>query len=124
MTIGSAKPLAQTCQCRGKEIVSGIPKTLELTREEIEGALEELAQEFADLVKDLGSQAPPEIATVLIREGLHLTGGGSLMAGLSERLTRETGLTVHAPDDPLLSVVLGLGEVLENMQKYKTVFAN
>ena len=124
MTIGSSKPLEQSFQCRGKEIISGIPKVLEVTREDLGLAMEDVIREFVALAKLLISQAPPEFAADLSRGGLHLTGGGSLLAGLSQRLTEETGLRVHAPDDPLLSVVLGLGQVLENMQKYKTVFAN
>jgi len=126
MTIGSSKPLSgeQTVQCRGKEVLSGIPKQLNLTREDLRGALDGLSQEFVDLVKLLVSQAPPEFSADLTREGLHLTGGGSLLAGLDQRLALETGLKVHVPDEPLLSVVLGLGEVMENMQKYKSVFAN
>ena len=126
MTIGSSKPLSgeHTVQCRGKEVLSGIPKQMNLTREDLRGALDGLIQEFVDLVKLLVSQAPPEFSADLSREGLHLTGGGSLLAGLDQRLALETGLKVHVPDDPLLSVVLGLGEVMENMQKYKSVFAN
>ena len=126
MTIGSSKPLSEesSFQCRGKEVINGIPKMVELTREDISGALEGVIREFIDLVKLLVGQAPPEFAADLTREGLHLTGGGSLLAGFSQRLALETGLAVHAPDDPLLSVVLGLGEILENMQKYKTVFSN
>jgi len=126
MTVGSAKPISgePSFQCRGKEIITGIPKVVEFTREDIGAALKEITREFIDLVKLLIGQAPPELAADLTREGLHLTGGGSLLAGLSLRLAEETGLKVHVPDDPLLSVVRGLGEVLENMQKYKSVFAN
>ncbi|MDR2935063.1 MAG: rod shape-determining protein [Candidatus Adiutrix sp.] len=126
MTIGSAKPLSeeQAVQCRGKEVATGIPKALKLTRGDLSGALDEISLAFVELVRLLISQAPPEFAADLNRDGLHLTGGGSLMAGLDQLLTLETGLKVHVPDDPLLSVVLGLGEVLENMQKYKSVFSN
>jgi rod shape-determining protein MreB len=126
MTIGSAKPLSgePSFQCRGKEIITGIPQVVNLTREDISPAFEGLTLEFIDLVKLLISQAPPELAADLTREGFYLTGGGSLLTGLNHRLAEETGLTVHAPDDPLLSVVLGLGEILENMQKYRSVFAN
>jgi rod shape-determining protein MreB len=126
MTIGSAKPLSdeQSVKCRGKEVYTGIPKMVELTREDLSGAQDEIMLEFVDLVKLLMAQAPPEFAADLTRDGLHLTGGGSLLAGLNHRLAEETGLKVQIPEDPLLSVVLGLGEVMENMQKYKSVFAN
>jgi rod shape-determining protein MreB len=126
MTIGSSKPLSDEyiVQCRGKEVATGIPKVLKLTRGDLSGATDDISQAFVELVKLLVSQAPPEFSADLTRDGLHLTGGGSLMAGLDQRLALETGLAVHVPDDPLLSVALGLGEVLENMQKYKSVFSN
>ena len=127
MTIGSSRPLSgepDVVQCRGKELLTGIPKKMNLSRDDLRGALDGLIQEFVDLVKLLVTQAPPEFAADLSREGLHLTGGGSLLAGLDRRLALETGLTVHVPEEPLLSVVLGLGEVMENMQKYKSVSAN
>jgi rod shape-determining protein MreB len=126
MTLGSDKPMSgeKNFQCRGKEMLTGIPKVMKLTCEDVNEAVKGILREFIDLVKLLISQAPPELAADLTREGLHLTGGGSLLAGLKQRLAGETGLTVHVPDDPLMSVVLGLGEILENTHKYKTVFAN
>jgi rod shape-determining protein MreB len=124
MTIGSSKPLEESFECRGKNLVSGIPTVVELTREELGRAMDGIISEFVGLAKLLISQAPPEFAADLTRGGLHLTGGGSLLAGLSRRLAEETGLEIRAPEDPLLSVVLGLGHILENMQKFKTVFAN
>lgn len=126
MTIGSAMPLSEekTFSCRGKEVPTGIPKVVDLTSEDLRDALEDVIREFIGLVKALVGQAPPEAAADLARDGLRLTGGGSLLAGLRQRLAQETGLPVHSPDDPLLSVVLGLGEILENLPRYKAIFAN
>jgi rod shape-determining protein MreB len=135
MTLGSAKPLPPAGGdfpdeprerpafiCRGKEMTTGLPKEVKLTPEDAGEALEGVIGEYIGLVRLLLSQAPPELVDDLSREGLHLTGGGSLLAGLNRRLAADTGLTVHVPDDPLLSVVLGLAEILENPQGYGTVF--
>jgi rod shape-determining protein MreB len=126
MTLGSARPLTEekTFQCRGKEVLTGIPKVVDLTGEDLREALADITREFIDLVKLLLSQAPPEFAADLTRDGLHLTGGGSLLAGLSHHLAQETGLKVHSPEEPLLSVVLGLGDILENLSQFKAIFAN
>ena len=126
MTIGSALPLSEEepFPCRGKETLTGIPREMRLTREDLVEALAGVAGEFADLVKLLLSQVPPDIAADLGQSGLNLTGGGSLLAGLDQRLTLETGLEVHYPKDPLLSVILGLGEILENFHHYKPIFIN
>ncbi len=126
MTIGSAIPLEETqsFQCRGKEVHTGIPKMVNLTSEDIREALVDITAEFVNLIKLLLSQTPPELAIDLSRDGLNLTGGGSLLKGLDKRLSQEIGLPVHVPENPLLSVALGLGEVLENMSYFKSVFVN
>jgi len=126
MTIGSAMPLEEThnFNCRGKDLDRGVPKMATLTDEDIREALADINEEFINMVKRLISRASPEMSADLNRDGLHLTGGGSLLKGLGKRLAHETGLKVNLPQDPLVSVVLGLGAVLENMNYYKSVFAN
>ena len=126
MTLGSAMPLEElvTFRCRGKEIHRGIPKVVELTNEDIRDALTDINDEFINMVKRLITQTPPELSADLLRDGLHLTGGGSMLKGLDKRLALDTGLKVNVPEDPLISVVLGLGEVLENMNQYRPVFVN
>ncbi len=126
MTIGSAMPLEEThtFNCRGKDLHKGVPKMVELTNEDIREALAEINEEFINMVQRLITQAPPETSVDLARDGLHLTGGGSLLKGLDKRLAQETGLKVNVPENPLVSVVLGLGAVLENMSYYRSVFAN
>ena len=126
MTIGSAMPLEEvhTFSCRGKELITGAPKVVELTNLDLRDALTEIIDEFINMVKRLLTQAPPAIASDLGRDGIHLTGGGSLLKGLDKRLTQETGLEVHVPAEPLLSVALGLGAVMEDMNYYRNVFVN
>ncbi len=126
MTIGSAMPLeeAYVFDCRGKELRSGIPMNIEISDEDIREALEELTSEFIGMVKLLLSRCPPEMVPDLVREGLYLTGGGALLKGLDKRLAKETNLAVHMPENPLLTMVSGLGAILEDMRYYKDVFAN
>jgi rod shape-determining protein MreB len=126
MTIGSAMPLEEifTFNCRGKELDRGIPKMVELNSDEVREALAEINDEFVSMVKRLVTQAPPEQSADLVRHGLYITGGGSLLKGLAARLELETGLKVNTPENPLVSLALGLGAVMENMNYYKNVFAN
>ena len=126
MTIGSAMPLTETrtFSCRGKDLSRGVPKVVELTDDDIREALAEINSEFIDMVNRLVSLTPPEMAAALTRDGLYLTGGGGLLRGLDQRLAQETGLKVTVPEEPLKSVALGLGAVLENMGYYRSVFVN
>jgi len=126
MTIGSAMPLEEShsFNCRGKDLDRGVPKMVTLTNEDVGEALADINVEFINMVQRLISQAPPELSGDLNKGGIHLTGGGSMLKGLDKRLTQETGLEVHIPKDPLISVALGLGTVLENMSHYRSVFCN
>ena len=129
MAIGSSRPSpsaaggasTQPFQCRGREISTGIPRVTELAPLGIREALEGVIRELAAMVRRLLSQVPPDLAAGL--KELHLTGGGGLLAGLNERLARDTGLMVNIPNAPLLSVVLGLGKILENIPRYKFTLA-
>lgn len=126
MTIGSAMPLEEirTFSCRGKELSRGVPKVVELTSDDIREALTDIIDEFINMVKRLVTQAPPELAADLVKYGVYLTGGGSLLKGLDRRLSNELGLEVNVPEEPLLSVALGLGRILENVNYYRTVFVS
>jgi len=126
MTIGSAMPLEEThsFRCRGKDVDKGVPKMVELTNDDIREALNEINEEFINMVQRLLNTTPPALAPDLKRGGIHLTGGGSMLKGLGQRLSQETGLEVRVPENPLISVVLGLGTVLENTGHYKSVFVN
>jgi len=108
----------------GKDIVTGIPKNIKITREEVREAVEEPVSAIVDSVKRALEKLPPEFVSDLNDSGMILTGGGALLKGLDKRIEMETGIKVRVGDDPLLSVVLGAGRALEEMGKYKRVFIN
>ncbi|CAN5602645.1 rod shape-determining protein [soil metagenome] len=108
-SLGSAWPLEQelSAELRGRDLVSGLPKTVVTTTEEIREALEEPVSAIIDAVKVTLDTTPPELAADVMERGIVLTGGGALLLGLRERLESETGMPVLMADDPLKSVVLG-----------------
>ncbi len=108
----------------GKDIVTGIPKNVRVTKEEIREAVEEPVSAIVDSVKRALEKLPPEFVADLNDSGMILTGGGALLKGLDRRIANETGIRVRVGDEPLLSVVLGAGRALEEMGKYKRVFIN
>src|ERR671912_861989 len=111
MSLGSAWPLEQelAAELRGRDLVSGLPKTVVTTTEEIREALEEPVTAILDAVKVTLDTTPPELAADVMERGIVLTGGGSLLLGMRERLEAETGMPVVLADDPLLSVAVGSG---------------
>ncbi|HMV26005.1 rod shape-determining protein [bacterium] len=121
--IGSAVPLAQELkmEIKGRDIVSGIPKTMKTDSEEVRRALEGTIREIVEGTKSTLEKTPPELASDLIDRGIVLTGGGALIKGLDERMRKETGLPVIVAEDPLTAVVRGVGRVLENLTKYQAV---
>ncbi|HOV89886.1 MAG TPA: rod shape-determining protein [Syntrophorhabdaceae bacterium] len=114
----------RTVSIVGKDIVTGIPKTIKVTKEEVREAVEEPVSAIVDSVKRALEKLPPEFVSDLNDSGMILTGGGALLKGLDKRIEDETGIKVKVGDDPLLSVVLGAGKALEEMGKYKRVFIN
>lgn len=121
--IGSAVPLAQELkmEIKGRDIVSGIPKTMKTDSEEVRRALEGTIREIVEGTKSTLEKTPPELASDLIDRGIVLTGGGALIKGLDERMRKETGLPVIVAENPLTAVVRGVGRVLENLTKYQAV---
>ena len=112
--IGSAYPLEEelTMDVRGRDLISGLPKTIMVTSEEIREALQHPIQAIVDASKETLENTPPELAADLIDRGIVMAGGGSLLRGLDKRIAEETGLPVHIADDPLTAVVLGTGQTL------------
>jgi rod shape-determining protein MreB and related proteins len=108
----------------GKDLLTGIPKTVGITKEDLREAIEEPVAAIVDAVRRALEKLPPEFASDLHESGMILTGGGALLKGLDKRIEAETGIRVHVADDPLLSVVLGAGMALENMGRYRRVFIN
>jgi rod shape-determining protein MreB len=112
--IGSAYPLDEelNMDVRGRDLISGLPKTITVTSIEIREALQSPVQAIVDASKVTLEHTPPELAADLIDRGIVMAGGGSLLRGLDKRIAEETGLPVHIADDPLTAVVLGTGQTL------------
>jgi rod shape-determining protein MreB and related proteins len=123
MSLGSAWALEQelAAELRGRDLVSGLPKTVVTTTEEIREALEEPVTAIIDAVKVTLDTTPPELAADVMERGIVLTGGGALLLGMRERLEAETGMPVHMADDPLLSVAIGSGRSLEAFEALRGV---
>jgi rod shape-determining protein MreB len=115
--MGSAWPMEQelTADIRGRDLISGLPRTMQVTTEHIREALAEPISAIIDAVKTTLDKTPPELAADIMQDGIMLTGGGALLGGLDERLSHETGMPIRVADEPLYSVVIGSGRALENI---------
>jgi rod shape-determining protein MreB and related proteins len=124
LAIGSAHPVDDEfkAEVRGRDLMSGLPKTILLVPEEVRAAIEEQVRAICDAVIACLGQTPPELAQDLILNGVHLVGGGGMLAGLDKRISEETDLPVHLGEAPLECVVLGAGRCLENFDSLKEMF--
>lgn len=115
-SIGSAYILEeeQTLDVRGRDLVTGLPKTLEITSTEVREALAEPIRAIIDAVKSTLERTPPELAADVMDRGIMMTGGGSLLKGLDKLISEETGMPVHIAEEPLVCVAIGTGKILEN----------
>ncbi|MEO8693850.1 MAG: rod shape-determining protein [Acidimicrobiales bacterium] len=109
-------------EVRGRELMSGLPKTVVLTPEEIREAIDEVVTSMVDSVLACLAQAPPELAQDLLVEGIQLVGGGGMLRGLAARIGREAGVPVHLVDTPLECVVLGAGRCIESFESVRAMF--
>lgn len=123
VNVGSAWPLEQelVIEVKGRDMVSGIPKSIAITSQEIREALHENITVIVEAVLNLLDKTPPELSADIFDRGIVLTGGGALLKGLDERLRRETSLPVHVAEDPLTAVARGTGKVLEDLTAYSSV---
>ena len=96
-------------EVRGRDLVTGLPKTVVLTSEEVRGALEEPLSQIIGAVKETLDRTPPELASDIMDRGIMLAGGGALLQGLDERLRDETQMPCHLAESPLTCVAVGLG---------------
>jgi rod shape-determining protein MreB len=121
--IGSAFPLKEELkiEIKGRDLVEGVPKTLTISDGEIREALAEPVSAIVDAVRQALERTPPELSADIMDRGIVLSGGGALLRGLDQRLRQETGLPVVAAEDPLASVVLGAGKVLESVDLLRKV---
>ncbi|HAW60305.1 MAG TPA: rod shape-determining protein [Actinobacteria bacterium] len=121
--IGSAYPLPdeEDAEVRGRDLLTGLPKNIIISSEEIRGAIEEPLSAIILAIKSTLEKTPPELSSDIMNRGIVLTGGGSLLKGLDERLRQETGMSVHLSEDPLTCVVVGSGKALEEMSILRKV---
>jgi rod shape-determining protein MreB and related proteins len=115
--MGSAWPMEEelTADIRGRDLISGLPRTIQLTTEHVREALAEPVSAIVDAVKTTLDKTPPELAADIMEDGITITGGGALLGGLDERLAHETGMPIRVANEPLYSVVIGSGRALENI---------
>jgi rod shape-determining protein MreB len=115
--IDSAAPLPKesTMDVKGRDLVSGLPKTIKISSDEVRGAMADPLTNIVDAVRTTLERCPPELAADLVDRGIILAGGGALLRGLDKRLREETGLPVHVAEDPLSAVGEGTGMVLSEI---------
>lgn len=106
-------------EIRGRDSVSGLPRTIELSEVHINEAIRSVLMEIAEAVKSVLEQTPPELASDIIDKGIVMSGGTSLLLNLDKLMTQMTGVPCHVVEDPLLCVVRGAGVALENIELYK-----
>jgi rod shape-determining protein MreB len=124
MAIGSGHPYEheQQAEIRGREVATGRPKTVVLSPLEVRGALEDNVASVIEAAANCLSEAPPELAQDIMFQGVHLTGGGALLRGMTQRLADATAVPVHLVETPLECVVQGAGICLESFDKLRRLF--
>src|SRR3989440_9753750 len=122
LAVASAWPTPDDmiAEIKGRDLVSGLPKTIHITAEEVRKAIEEPVNAIVDAVKNTLDRCPPELAADIMDRGMVLTGGGALLKGLDERLKHETGMPIHVAENPPACVAIGSGERLEEVDGLKT----
>ena len=115
--MGSAWPMEEelTADIRGRDLISGLPRTIQITTEQVREALAEPISAIVDAVKTTLDKTPPELAADIMEDGITITGGGALLGGFDERLAHETGMPIRLSPEPLYAVVIGSGRALENI---------
>ena len=120
--IGSATAVEEVTKAvKGRNLIAGIPKTIQVTSSEIREALRDTVDAIVQSVTESLEKTPPELSSDILDRGIILTGGGALLKGLDQRLRDETDLPVNVAEDPLLTVAYGTGKILENIEKYASV---
>lgn len=121
MNIGSVmiENTNDTMEVKGRDLVTGVPKTITLTAMEVHESLLETISQIVDVVRVALENTPPELSSDLVDRGIVMAGGGSLLRGLDKLISKETGLPVHMAEDPLLCVVKGAGKVLEQLDFFR-----
>jgi rod shape-determining protein MreB and related proteins len=126
VALGSAFPAKDepSAEIRGRDLVSGLPKTVVISAAEVREAIAEPVAVIIDAVRTTLDKCPPELAGDVMDRGIALTGGGALLRGLDQRLRRDTGMPVHVADRPLDSVVLGTGQCVDDFETLRQVLVS
>jgi len=121
--IGSAYPLAEEIdvEVRGRDLLTGLPRNIQLSSEEIRGAVEEPTAAIVAAIKGCLEETPPELASDIMEYGIVLTGGGALLKGIDQRIRVETGMPTHVSENALINVVVGSEMALEEIDTLKKV---
>lgn len=119
--LGSAFPLPEegAAEVRGRDLVTGLPKTLVIISEEIREAITPAVEAIVEAVRNTLNRTPPELGSDIMNRGMILAGGGALLRHLDERLRKETGVPVHVAEEPLTCVAQGSGRFLEEIDFYQ-----
>jgi rod shape-determining protein MreB len=118
IAIGSAYPGDhddQRAALRGRDLLTGLPRTVDITAEQVRDAIEAVVQQIVDTIKDTIEETPPELVADIMDQGIVLAGGGALLNGLDRRVSEATQMPVHVADDPLTCVCRGTGKALEEL---------
>ncbi len=123
IAVGSAYPGAEerTVTFRGRDLLTGLPRSVEVAGDQIREALEPSVAQIVDAIKETIEETPPELVADIMDQGIVLAGGGALLAGLDRRVAEATQMPVHVADDPLTCVVRGTGKVLEDLDTLERV---
>ena len=108
---------------RGRDLITGLPKEVAITSKDVKKAISKSVKILVDSVREIVEQTPPELLGDIMKRGIVLAGGGSLLRGIDEVISKETGIAVKIADDPLTAVVRGTGIILEDTEKYKELLA-
>ena len=121
-SVGSAMRIkSEMIAVKGRDLVSGIPKTIEVSSDEIRQSLKDPINLIVEAVKRALEQTPPELSADILDRGIILTGGGSMLKGIDQLIRERSNVPVNIGEEPLLSVVIGPGKVLEDVKKYESV---
>ena len=117
ITIGTAfeKPEPKAMEVKGRDLVTGLPKTIRVTSEDTRDALKEVTGQIVDAVHSVLERTPPELAADVVDRGIVLTGGGALLSGLEELIEARTGINTMTAEDPMTVVAVGTGKFVELM---------
>ncbi|WP_308752147.1 rod shape-determining protein [uncultured Anaerotruncus sp.] len=126
INIGSAFPLEEeaTMDIKGRDLMDGLPKNIQVTSEEIREALADPLSMVLDAIRTTLEKTPPELSADIIDHGITLTGGGALLRGLDRLIEKETGMPVHIAESPLDCVAMGTGRVLDDIDRLRDLLAD